>query len=201
MKGKMNPPLKVGDRIICYHMEGESGVTPGTEGTVTKISRDPFEDRDESIIGVDWDNGSRLALITTTDAWKLIERKNIEEQTRRGWDFYENNPEIFEHFDWRFFRNYLKLVQQSGIVNMLEAAPYVYSGREHIDRYFGEGREDDEDFQKLLDSADEAKDKFIVNLMDYLQSKNIELDDMDKINSFARTFSKKLLGAYMAFYR
>ena len=74
MKGPLNPPLEVGDRVICYHMEGETTVTPGTKGVVTAISRDPFEsvDADEKIISVDWDNGSHLALISSTDAWKKI---------------------------------------------------------------------------------------------------------------------------------
>jgi len=205
MKPKMNPPLEVGDKIVCYHMEGETSVEPGTTGTVTKITRDPFEVRDESIINVDWDNGSKLALITSTDAWKLVDRKKIDEQVNVniGWDFFEKNPDVFEYFDWRWFRDYLKLVQDSGIVNMLSAAPFIYSGKEHIDRYYGEGREDDEVFQKLLDAADESKDKFISNIFDYIQDKDIDvsLDDMDKINSLARKFSKALLGAYINFYR
>ena len=39
----MNPEVKEGDRIICYHMEGELGVPPGTKGTVRGVGRDPFE--------------------------------------------------------------------------------------------------------------------------------------------------------------
>ena len=71
MKSELNPRLKEGDRVICYHMDGETGVPPGTEGTVTKISRDPFEPNgDELIIEVNWDNGSTLALVSVTDAWK-----------------------------------------------------------------------------------------------------------------------------------
>lgn len=73
MKGPLNPELKVGDRVMCYHMEGESAVTPGTIGTVTLISTDPFESsEDEKIISVNWENGSHLALITSTDAWKKV---------------------------------------------------------------------------------------------------------------------------------
>jgi hypothetical protein len=54
-------------------MEGETGISPGTKGTVVKISKDPFEyDSDEKIVSVEWDNGSTLALITSTDAWKKI---------------------------------------------------------------------------------------------------------------------------------
>ena len=73
MKGTLNPQLKVGDSIICYHMEGELGVPPGTSGRVTNITKDPFEfDSDEQIISVDWENGSKLGMISSTDAWKKI---------------------------------------------------------------------------------------------------------------------------------
>ena len=36
MKGPLNPELNVGDRVVIYHMEGESGVPAGTFGTVKK---------------------------------------------------------------------------------------------------------------------------------------------------------------------
>jgi len=32
-------------------------------------------DGDEEIISVDWDNGSTLSLLSTTDAWKKIQEK------------------------------------------------------------------------------------------------------------------------------
>ena len=80
MKGMLNPPLEVGDKVICYHMENETAVPPGTVGTVTKIQRDPFEDEGD-IISVDWENGSTLALVSVTDAWKKLKEKTIEEQT------------------------------------------------------------------------------------------------------------------------
>ena len=53
MKGQLNPPVKSGDKIICYHMDGETGVPAGTKGTVVTVTRDPFEtDSDGKIIGV-----------------------------------------------------------------------------------------------------------------------------------------------------
>lgn len=78
MKGEINPELKVGDRIILYHMEGETTVPPGSEGVVSKIGRDPF-DKDAQIINVKWDNGSQLALLSTSDFWK----KNTSKTNRR----------------------------------------------------------------------------------------------------------------------
>jgi hypothetical protein len=73
MKGQLNPPVEPGDKIICYHMDGETGVPAGTFGIVKRVSRDPFEtDNDGQIIDVNWENGSKLSLLTTTDAWKKV---------------------------------------------------------------------------------------------------------------------------------
>ena len=145
MKGTLNPPLKIGDKIICYHMEGELGVPPGTSGQVTGVARDPFEfDSDEQIINVDWDNGNKLSLISSTDAWKKIPSEKIDEQRNPSWEFLTQNSDLLNNFDWRWLREYLKTIRNSGIVNMFGAAPLLYAGKSHIERYYGENMEDDE---------------------------------------------------------
>ena len=71
----INPTVKEGDRIVCYHMEGEYRFCPpGTTGTVKKISKVPFGMGYQ--IDVKWDTGSSLSLIPETDAWDL-EENNI----------------------------------------------------------------------------------------------------------------------------
>lgn len=201
MKGQLNPELKVGDRIMCYHMDGETSVPPGTLGTVKNISSDPFESENESLIGVDWDNGSKLALVTSTDAWKLVPQESIKESDISGnphWKFVTQNPDVFEHFDWRWFRQYLKLVRDSGIINMYAASPLLYMGKDSIDRYYGEGRDDQEEFQSVLDGAEESKNKIIQGVMSYLRSKGNDFDDMSEFNRLARKFSEKILSMYIA---
>lgn len=198
MKGQLNPELKVGDRIMCLHMEGETSVPPGTVGTVYKISRDPFESTGNNIINVDWDNGSRLALITSTDAWRLVSSEKINEQSDSTWKYMTENPDVFEHFDWKWLEKYLYKLRDSGIVNMWGAFPLLYSGKEHIDRYYGEGREDDEKFQELLDDADEAKNKIIQGVVSYMEKNNKDLNNLDMVNRYARGFSQKILGLYIA---
>ena len=200
MKGKLNPPLKVGDRIMCYHMEGETGVPPGTLGTVTKITRDPFETENDSIINVKWDNGRSLSLITATDVWKLVPKENIKEQEDNAWKYMTKNPDIFENFDWRWFREYLEMIRNSGIINVFGAAPLLYTGREHIDRYYGEGKEDNEYFQDVLDNADKSKDKIIQGVVNYMQKNNKPLDDMSSVNRYAQNFSQKILGLFMVMH-
>lgn len=68
---QLNPELSIGDNIILLHMDGETSVPMGSIGKVTEISNDPFE-QDSLIISVSWDNGSTLAMISSTDAWKKV---------------------------------------------------------------------------------------------------------------------------------
>ena len=199
MKGTLNPPLKVGDKIICYHMEGELGVPPGTSGQVTGVARDPFEfDSDEQIINVDWDNGNKLSLISSTDAWKKVPSEKIDEQRNPSWEFLTQNSDLLNNFDWRWLREYLKTIRNSGIVNMFGAAPLLYAGKSHIERYYGENMEDDENFQKVLDNAEESKNKIIEGVIKYMESNQKDVDDMDLVNRYAKTFSQKLLQLYIS---
>jgi hypothetical protein len=198
MKGTLNPELKSGDKIVCYHMEGETGVPPGTVGTVSHVGRDPFE-KDGNIISVEWDNGSKLSLISVTDAWKKVGEKIQEATLSPEYDFFSANPELFEHFDWRFLRNYLFKLRESGVINMFQAAPFLYSGKNWIDRYYGEDQEDNEAFQELLEMADEAKDKMVQGLVKYMESKNMEMDDMGRVNHLLSKLAMKITQLYMTF--
>jgi hypothetical protein len=198
MKGPLNPELKVGDKIMCYHMEGEIGVPAGTVGEVIKISSDPFEpNENEKIISVNWENGSSLSLITSTDAWKKIPLEKIDEQNESSWGSLTEKSDLLDNFDWRWFRQYLKTIRDSGIVNMFESSPLLYSGKSHIERYYGENREDDENFQEVLNNAEESKNKMIEGIINYMESTQKDLDDIDLINRYARVFSKKLLNMYI----
>ena len=197
MKRRLNPELSVGDIIELYYMEGEISVPLGTQGVVTKIQPDPFENTGE-IISVNWDNGSSLSLLSTTDKWVKIS-KEINESIKSQMDFFSSNEEIFDSFDWKFLRSYLKMVQSSGIVNMLTASPLLYSGSEHIERYYGEDREDDEDFQEVIEFADEAKDKMIQGTIKFMQNKGMEIE-LENVNRMIRKLSNKILELYILFY-
>jgi hypothetical protein len=195
----INPEVKTGDRIICYHMESELSVPPGTKGTVVRVSRDPFESNDEKIVEVKWDNGSKLSLLSSQDIWKL-DKKNIKEavQAPPEYDYFKQNPEIFVNYDWRFLKKYLYLLRDTGLVNMFEASPFLFSGKEWIDRYYGEGREDDEDFQKMLEKADDAKNKMIQGTLKYMGSKGKEIE-IEEVNRILRRMAQKMVQLYVTF--
>jgi hypothetical protein len=200
MKGQLNPPVKSGDKIVCYHMDGETGVPAGTFGVVRTVTRDPFEtDNDGQIIGVDWENGSKLSLLTTTDAWKKVVEEIQEATGSPEYDFFSKNSEIFENFDYKFLKKYLLKLRDSGVINMFQAAPFLYSGKDWIDRYHGEHQEDNEAFQEMLEMADESKNKMIQGLLKYMESKNIDIDDMDRVNNLMRKFATKINQFYITF--
>lgn len=195
---ELNPQLTKGDRVMCLHMDGETGIPPGTLGTVRNVSRDPFEE-DAEIINVMWDNGSSLSLLSITDSWVKAPEERINEDSKQ-YEFFEKNPDIFENFDYRFFREYLKKVQKSGAINMFQSGAFLFSGRDWIDRYYGEDREDSEAFQEVLDMADESKDKMIQGLIKYMSSKNNDFDDMHRFNTLIQRFAQKIVQMYMHFY-
>lgn len=196
---ELNPQLTKGDRVMCLHMDGETDVPPGTLGTVTGIGQDPFED-DSQIITMSWDNGSKLSLVSITDSWVKEVKEQIEEQSgSREYDFFSKNPEIFENFDYRFLVKYLYKLRESGVINMFQAAAFLYSGRDWIDRYYGENEEDNESFQELLDMAEESRNKMIQGLMKYMESKNMDLDNMSRINSLLKRLADKIVQLYIAF--
>lgn len=195
-----NPKLSVGDRVVCYAMEDEISVPPGTKGTVKNIVRDPFEP-DSEIISVEWDNGSTLALLSSHDRWKLAKPKITEQvDSDPHASFIAKNREIRRAMDLPYFREYFKTLQKSGITNMFGASPFVYMDSEHLERYHGENREDDENFQALLNIQDETRAKFLSQLVNYANQNNINLEDDHQINRLAQKLSKKLLEFYMTFY-
>lgn len=194
---ELNPKLKPGDRVMLIAMEGENSVLPMYKGTVKSINPDPFEDSE--IIGVDWDNGSNLSLLSSHDTWVKIEDNPEQIKESQEWEFVKSNPEVIKFFDTTFLNNYLKTLRKSSVVNMMELGPFLYSGREWIDRYYGEGQEDNESFQQVLEMADEARDKMIQGVMKYMKSKGMEIE-IDKVNHLIKKFTDKIKWFYISFF-
>lgn len=87
-----NPKVKVGDRIVSIHMDGDNSSVPiGTKGTVMGSSQTPFGKN----IKVYWDNGSKLALLDDVDVWMLekdIKKKTMTDSEPISEMFVENEP-------------------------------------------------------------------------------------------------------------
>jgi len=198
-KRELNPKVKSGDRVMCLHMDGETSIPPMTLGTVRSVVRDPFEN-DSQIINVNWDNGIKLGLVSITDSWIMDIQEKLDEQTNsKEYEFFSKNPEIFENFDYKFLRDYLYKLRESSVINMLQSAAFLYSGREWIDRYYGENQEDNEPFQEVLEMAEESRNKMVQGLLKYMESKNMDLDNMSRVNSQLTRLAQKIVQFYVAF--
>jgi hypothetical protein len=89
-------------------------------------------------------------------------------------------------------------LRESSVENMMSVQPFLYSGREWIDRYFGEDQEDNGAFQEVLEMADRAKDKMIQGVLNYMESEGMEIE-LDKVNRLMKKFSVKILELYISF--
>ena len=196
----MKQDLEVGDRVILYHMEDER-MSPGEKGTVDSINFDPFED-DNQIIGVIWDDGSTLALLTKYDYFKKITSKPLQESSKseKGFDFLKNNRKFLVNFDVPAIKNYLTDLRDSGIVNMFAAAPYLYmgGGRIYSENHFNENK-DEEAFEELVEMADEAKDKMVQGAIKILQKEGKEIT-VEKVSRVVKRYAGMVLDMWMTTY-
>lgn len=197
----MNPKVKVGDRISLLYMEDEFDVNPREKGTVVSVSRDPFETDECYIISVKWDGGSTLSLLSCRDVYRLIESK-VNEQTDSGRseqqiDFIINNRDVVLNFNRRKIFEYLDVLRKSGVINMFGAAPFLFSGRDWIDRYYGENEENNEEFQEVLEMADDIKNEMILGMLKTFKDNTPALGDMDHL---IRKLSNRMVNYWMMFY-
>jgi hypothetical protein len=173
-------------------MSGEITMNPGECGTVQSVDK-VFGDIQ---YGVKWDNGSSLALLSDTDAWKL-EKKHIKEDELERMNVLYNNIDVFRFFKMGFLHKYLLAVRESSIVNMMESAPYLWMGRERIKHEFKyKNISNEEAFDKVLDMADQSQAEMINGVIDYLESKGIE-ENMDNINRYLRKFAPMIVQNYI----
>jgi hypothetical protein len=189
----LNPKLNKGDKVLLLHMEGEM-MSPGSKGTVTGMSRDPFE-KDAVIYNVRWDDGGSLSLLSVTDAWKKIEEPIKESFEHAKW--FINNKIIIECFDTRFLGEFLKKIKQSGITNMFGASPYLYMGRERIENEFKyQNIHNEEAFDEVLDMADEAQHKMINGVMKVIEKEDKEIS-VELVNRYIKRYSSLFLDYWM----
>jgi hypothetical protein len=189
----INPELKKGDRIILLHMSGESSVPDGTHGTVYSVDK-VFGDVQ---YGVEWDNGSKLALLSDTDMWDKEERFKVKKRITEDRDkFIMDNIELFKYFNIKFLKKYLLMVRESSITNMMGASPYLYIGRERIQHEFKyKDIHNEEAFEEVLDHANQAQAEMINGVINYLNDKGIE-EDMSSINKYLQRFATKIVQTY-----
>jgi hypothetical protein len=214
MKDKINPRLKEEDRIVLIMMPGETTVSYGDRGTISKVNHA------HSFIQyfVNWDNGSTLALIedigdksNTGDRWmseedfenfmEIKKRKNLKESEEEKMKKFMSNIEVFRTFDREFLFKFLEKLRESGIVNMYAAAPYLYmgGGRIYSENHYNENKDEDA-FEELVEMADEAKDKMIQGAVKILEKEGKEIT-VEKVSRVIKKYAGMVLDMWMTTYR
>jgi hypothetical protein len=202
----MKENLKPGDRVLLYHMEDEvMGV--GVRGTVERVSFDPFED-DNLIFKVNWDNGSTLSLLSKYDYYKKINDSSINESMddpMKKFNFLKDNRNFLKNFDNITIQNFLKDLKDSGVTNMLNAGPYLYSGEKwilnrHGSPYDNESMEENEieAYERVLANAETIKNKIIDGVYKNIHGQGLDLD-ISGFNIEIRKQINRLLNFYMLF--
>ena len=196
---QLNPKLEPGDRIVLLHMDDPySAVRMGTKGTVTKIVRVPFDMGYQ--YNVKWDDGSTLDLLPDSDSWVLATdvkpKKNLTtEEFSQELKTLSKHKDIIKNMDYRPVLDFLKLVQKSGLVNMLQARVFLMSDSKNLHKLIYKFDGEPEDYPELFENIDEVRDILINETIRIMQEQNMEFDD----HTVNRVF-QKVCGAVMEMY-
>ena len=146
-------------------------------------------------------------------------RKKRKVNENRDMETFIKNVDIIKYFkvDGKNYLvdlvRFLKALRKSGIVNMFGSAPFLYMGRDYIDRHYGDGNIGDEDaFEEVLEEADNARNIMIMVTMNLIQDKykidsekfnddeNEDSEDQSKILRLANRHIKDLANKVFQFY-
>jgi hypothetical protein len=161
---------------------------------------------DEDIYGVKWDNGKTLNILSTTDVWDTEEnrgefkKKKISEQdeTERHKALVKN-MDVFTNFKMRYLYEYLKKVRDCGVVNMFQAAPFLYMGKDRMEHFFKYNDIENEICDEVLDMANMAQHEMVTGVIKVLESQGKE-DSIEIINRYLQRYSQKVLENYMMLF-
>ena len=198
-----NAPLEKGDTVVCIKMQDEYGVPGGVPGVVKSVA---------NVMGdmqyyVEWDNGSKLALIEGVDKWmKVVQDDTIEESffmTKKGLikeskKASEKFNDLSEYYDIKLIKKFLDALRLSSVTNMFQAGQYLYLGKERIEHEhkYNEFSDDKEEaFNDVLDMAEEVRNEMIKGAFSSIDDKNQgnDNDDEDELDSrYLRSVENKM---------
>ena len=200
---QLNPKLEPGDRIVLLHMDDPySAVRMGTKGTVLKIVKVPFDMGYQ--YNVKWDDGSVLDLLPEADSWVLAtdvkSKKNLTtEEFGKELKTLSKHKDIIKNMDYRPVLDYLKLVQKSGLVNMLQARVFLMTDSKNLHKLIYKFDGEPEDYPELFENIDEVRDILINETIRIMQEQNMEFND-STINRVFQKVSSAVMEMYMSLY-
>lgn len=200
---QLNPKLEPGDRIVLLHMDDPySAVRMGTKGTVVKIVKLPFDMGYQ--YNVKWDNGSTLDLLPETDSWILA--TDVKPKTNLTTEEFGNelktlskHKDIIKNMDYRPVLDYLKLVQESGLVNMLQAMPFLMTDSHDLHKLIYKFDGEPDDYPELFENVDNVKQILVSETIRIMEENNMEFNDTT-INRVFQKVCKAVMEMYVSLY-
>jgi hypothetical protein len=200
---QLNPKLEPGDRIVLLHMDDPySAVRMGTKGTVLKIVRVPFDMGYQ--YNVKWDDGSTLDLLPETDSWILAtdvkSKKNLTtEEFSQELKTLSKHKDIIKNMDYRPVLDYLKMVQKSGLVNMLQAMPFLMTDSHDLHKLIYKFDGEPDDYPELFENVDNVKQILVSETIRIMEENNMEFSDFT-INRVFQKVCKSVMEMYVSLY-
>ncbi len=200
---QLNPKLEPGDRIVLLHMDDPySAVRMGTKGTVIKVVTLPFGMGTQ--YNVKWDSGSTLDLIPDVDSWVLS--KDVENRKKLTTEQIGNeiaqlmkHKDIIKNMDYRPVLDYLKLVQESGLVNMLQAMPFLMTDSHDLHKLIYKFDGEPDDYPELFENVDNVKQILVSETIRIMEENNMEFNDTT-INRVFLKVCKSVMEMYVSLY-
>ena len=218
MSKNKNPKLKEGDRIVLIYMPGED-VDTGTKGKVRKITPQPsFGTEFDYMYDVEWYDEddkviSTLSLIPQSDTWMLdpeFNQKNLQEARFTELDDLIKHHEwskLFKKSDLTYILDYLKVIRELGVVNMMEAGQFLGQTKEYLTKYFDLhrmqrelGDDKEELIEKIIDMSDKVRNIMISASITDLERKNQEITGRSATNRLNRLAGEVLRWYIKSFY-
>ena len=205
---KKNYQPQIGDKIIV--LDSDEPAIVGEKGLVTDIK---FI-YDTKLYSIDWEDESlvnqKLSVIDGVDIVMVLNTPTIKESfpARSPEDFHIKNASLIRSFGpLNQYINFFKQLQKSGIVNMLTGgiSNLIWMGKDQIDDVFPKMQtRDNEEFQKLLDMADEMRMKMINGTVKFVNRniipENPEADELELVNNYIKKISDHLYRNFLGIY-
>ena len=145
-------------------------------------------DEDDKVI-------STLSLIPQSDTWMLdpeFNSKNLQEARFTELDDLIKHHEwskLFKKSDLTYILDYLKVIRELGVVNMMEAGQFLGQTKEYLTKYFDLHRmqrelDDDKEelIEKIIDMSDKVRNIMISASITDLERKNQEITGLSLIH-------------------
>jgi len=202
MAMKLNPELKVGDEVILMGMSEEMKMRPGLKGVVQALSNTPWGIQ----YSVKWENGSTLDLIPDVDKWILKsdwkKPNKVNEELEPRMENIIKNKDVLKFIkEKEKVFNFLRLLQKSGLTNMMGAHGFLTYTSDNLTDYIKGQFKDPDEYEELIEAADESRNAIIRGLMNMYDANNMEVEDMDKVNRDFDKLVRKVMQLYLFNYQ